>query len=176
MGDAAARGPALTRRQTIMGGTAAAAWLLSRAARDRAQAASGGEFATGFVFEDRSGSNCRHPGDPCIPGVMVSNGRDVVLTNQDGSWRLPVTSGDSVFVIKPPHWRTPPGPAGIPSFSYLHQPDGTPARLQLRHPGVAPSGPVPSTNDFPLRRQPEPQRFDVLLLADTQPADATELG
>ncbi|HEU4497708.1 MAG TPA: hypothetical protein VFR60_00080, partial [Sphingomicrobium sp.] len=177
MGDIAAGGHALTRRQTILGGTAAAAaCLLSRAAGDRAQAASGCEFATGFVFEDRSGTACRHPGDPGIPGVMVSNGRDVVLTNQDGSWGLPVRSGDALFVIKPPHWTTPLGPGGIPSFSYLHQPDGTPARLQLRYPGVAPTGPLPLAIDFPLRRQREPRRFEALLLADTQPADATELG
>ena len=176
MGEAAARGNALTRRQAIAGGTATAAWLLSGAASDRARAATGSVVARGFVFEDRSGSKCRQPNDPGIPGVMVSNGRDIVLTEQDGGWRLPVASGDSLFVIKPPHWATPLGPGGIPRFSYLHQPDGTPAPLQLRHAGVAPTGPLPFTVDFPLRRQREPQRFDALLLADTQPANATELG
>jgi hypothetical protein len=176
MGNAAARPNALTRRQTIVGGTAAAAWLLAPAPRNYAEAASGSGIATGFVFEDRSGTGCRKAGDPGVPGVMVSNGRDVVLTGQDGSWRLPVASGDSLFVIKPPHWATPLGPGGIPKFSYLHQPAGTPRGLQLRYPGVAPTGPLPSTIDFPLQRQPEPRRFEALLLADTQPANATELG
>ena len=50
MGEAAARGNALTRRQAIAGGTATAAWLLSGAARDRARAATGSVVARGFVF------------------------------------------------------------------------------------------------------------------------------
>ena len=63
--------------------------------------------ASGVVFHDRSGSGLRRTGDPGVGGVMVSNGRDVVLTDADGRWRLPVSDGDSVFVIKPPHWSVP---------------------------------------------------------------------
>ena len=124
MGEAAARGNALTRRQAIAGGTATAAWLLSGAARDRARAATGSVVARGFVFDDRSGSKCRQPHDPGIPGVMVSNGRDIVLTEQDRGWRLPVASGDSLFVVKPPHWATPLGPGGIPHCRPASAPPG----------------------------------------------------
>ena len=62
---------------------------------------------SGTVFHDRGGSGRRRWGDPGIPGVMVSNGRDVVVTDGDGRWRLNVVETDSVFVIKPPHWTTP---------------------------------------------------------------------
>jgi len=38
---------------------------------------------------------------------MVSNGLDVVKTDADGRWSLPVRDGDSVFVIKPAGWALP---------------------------------------------------------------------
>ena len=41
--------------------------------------------AAGTVFHDRRGTGTRMPGDPGIAGVMVSNGRDVVLTDFGGA-------------------------------------------------------------------------------------------
>src|SRR5437762_13131564 len=79
---------------------------------------------------------------------MVSNGRDVVLTDADGRWRLPVADGDSVFVIKPPYWTTPVGIGGVPLFSYLHRPQGSPRDISYRHAGVAPTGALPAGIDF----------------------------
>jgi hypothetical protein len=160
-----------TRRQLIAAGGASA--LALTAGMGSAQRPA---LASGLVFEDRSGTGRRHPNDPGIAGVMVSNGRDVTLTDADGRWRLPVAEGDSLFVIKPAHWTTPCGPGGIPRFSHLHQPAGTPADADCPPAGVATAGPLPVSIDFPLRRQTESLRFEALLLADTQPADDTELG
>ena len=81
------------------------------------------------------------------------------MTEADGRWQLPITPGDSVFVIKPPHWITPPGTHGLPRFSYLHQPHGSP--LSRRHAGVAPTGALPSSIDFgltPRRKHPHLMR------------------
>ncbi len=105
---------------------------------------------------------------------MVSNGCEIVATDAEGRWALPVASGDSIFVIKPPHWSTG-RPQGIPRFSYLHQPAGTPISQALASPAVSPTGPLPRSIDFPLYRRPEPARFDALLFADTQAATASEL-
>ena len=132
--------------------------------------------AAGTVFEDRSGTGRRGPGDRGIVGVMVSNGRDVVRTDAEGRWRLPVSDGDSVFVIKPPHWSTPTGAGAAPQFSYLHQPDGSPRDVRYFHAGVAATGALPRSIDLPLRRQDESRTFQALLLADTQPGHDTELG
>ncbi|PSJ19622.1 Cna protein B-type domain containing protein, partial [Halomonas sp. ND22Bw] len=54
--------------------------------------------------------------------------------------------------------------------SYVHRPGGTPAGLGLRYPGLAPTGPLPESLDFPLQRVDEPVAFDVLLFTDPQPA------
>jgi hypothetical protein len=84
--------------------------------------------------------------------------------------------GDSLFVIKPPHWMTPVGQGGVPQFSHLHQPLGSPEGAGYRHAGVAPTGPLPASIDIPLRRRQESAQFEAFLLADTQPADGQELA
>ena len=157
-----------TRREILAAGGASALSLgtgLGMSGRPKA--------VTGVVFEDRSGEGLRRPGDRGISDVMVSNGRDVVLSDADGRWQLPVAEGDSVFVIKPPHWSTPMDGA-LPRFSYLHQPRGTPGE-GFRYPVLAPTQPLPQSIDFPLRQQREPAQFEALLLADSQPQNGAEL-
>ena len=113
----------------------------------------------GTVFEDQRGDAHRRDGDRGVPGVLVSNGCDIVATDPDGRWVLDVAPGQHVFVIKPPHWSSPATHGNIPSFSYLHQ---------------SPTGPIEI--DFPLRSMPEPTEFDVALVADTQPSNLIEVG
>ena len=130
--------------------------------------------ASGTVFEATSADGQRRQGDQGLANVLVSNGRDVVKTDADGRWRLPIAHGDSVFVVKPPHWSTPLGPHGLPRFSYLHQPLGSPT--SHRYAGVTATGPLPESIDFALTRQPESGRFQAVLLSDTQPENAAELA
>ena len=126
--------------------------------------------ARGLVFEDT-------PARPGLPGIMVSNGRDVVKTGADGRFEIAARPGDTVFVIKPSGYMTPVDPTTqLPRFSYLHVPDGTPAALQLRFAGIPPTGPLPESIDFPLRRQEEPSKFDAILFTDTQPESLAEVG
>ena len=134
------------------------------------------EVGSGCVFEDLDGTGRRGRTSRGIAGVMVSNGRDVVRTDADGRWQLPIVDGDSVFVIKPAHWATPLAPGGVPQFSYLHQPRGSPKDIAWRHAGVAETGPLPASIDFPLVSQIESSRFEVLLFADTQPENGLELS
>jgi hypothetical protein len=132
--------------------------------------------ATGVVFEDRSGTGRRQPGDPGIAGVLVSNGRDVVKTDRDGRYALPVADETIIFVIKPTGYAVRlEGGVMLPRFYYIHQPEGTPAHLGLRYRGIAPSGPLPSSIDFALRKVDEPSRFDVLLLTDPHAGCPAEL-
>ena len=180
MGDMAAPPPRPTRRDVIMGAAAAVAVSAGESPagplRGETPLATDRAPARGVVFEDRSRSGVHRQGDRGIAGVMVSNGRDVVLTGGDGSWCLPVSSGDSVFVVEPSGWSCAAAPGRRSPFHYLHQPDGTPRHIGLRHAGVAPTGPLPESIDFGLVRVEEPSRFQVVLVADTQPGDARELG
>src|SRR5262245_28112800 len=132
--------------------------------------------ARGVVYEDTRGTGPRRPGDRGIPGVMVSNGCDVALTDQDGGWSLPVGKGDSVFVVKPPQWTTRISSAGVPEFSHLYDPDGSPRSLGSRFPLVEPTGSLPDSIDFPLQRRAEAPDFEALLVTDTQPESLAELS
>ena len=171
MPDDGARRAGPTRRELIAAGGASALALSAGMGLSELPT-----VASGVVFDDRNGSGRRRPGDPGIANVMVSNGRDVVLTDADGRWRLALADGDSVFLVKPPHWNTPLRGGGLPHFSYLHQPRGTPPDVDYRHAVLDPTGPLPASIDFPLQRQPEAPQFEALLLADTQPENGAELA
>ena len=129
--------------------------------------------AAGHVFHDRRGSGRRMPSDPGLSGVMVSNGRDVVLTDSEGRWRLPAAHLDSIFVIKPSGWTTPTGPGGVPRICALQPLHASAASPDAA--GAAASR-LPLTIDFALTRQDESAQFEAVMMADTQPANATELG
>jgi len=133
-------------------------------------------MVTGVVFEDLSGAGSRRPGDPGIAGVLVSNGRDVVRTDGEGRYRLPVDDETIVFVIKPTGYSVPIDPNGsLPRFYYIHQPHGTPAQLGLRERGIDPTGELPDSIDFALRKADEPGRFDVILFTDTHAESAAAI-
>lgn len=123
------------------------------------------QIATGVVYNDANGNGLRDPGEKGIPNVRVSNQRDVTVTGSDGRYVLPVTDDTIVFVVKPRNWSTPVDANMIPRFYYIHKPAGSPKQ---KHPGVAPTGPLPSSVDFPLRRSKEPNRFKAAFFGDTQ--------
>ena len=158
-----------SRRELMVGGGATALALAGGTGFARRP-----NVASGTVFEDRSGTGKRQPTDRGIAGVLVSNGRDVTVTDADGRWRLSVADGDSLFVIKPSHWATPVRACGVPHFSYEHAPQGSPP--DHRYPGIDPTGELPTSVDFALVRREESARFDAILLSDTQPENDVELG
>ncbi len=157
----------LTRRSTMAG--AAALGLV--AGRAGAQEPSEATEATGIVSaRDAAG------GDPVpLPGVLVSNGREIARTDERGRYRLPMPGDGAVFVIKPPGYALPRDADNVPRHSYIHQPGGTPAELGLRYRGLAPTGPLPASIDFTLTRADEPDDFDVVLFTDPQPESRFEL-
>jgi 3',5'-cyclic AMP phosphodiesterase CpdA len=156
----------LTRRQAMAG----AAVLLAATRARAAEAPPAPDMAQGKVYD------AADPARRGIAGVMVSNGEAVTLTDDEGRWGLPVADGDSVFVIKPPGWMPPVEAAtALPRFAYVHAPNGTPAELGLRYHGLAPTGPLPPSIDFPLHRQEEQAAFRAVLLNDPQPESLAEL-
>lgn len=112
--------------------------------------------AQGVVFLAEQDPDARRRG---LGGVMVSNGRDVALTRPDGSWQLSVQPGDSIFVIKPPHFKAPLARGCIPQIAY------SPASGEG----------LPTSIDFALVPETEASNFQALLLTDTQPDSDEEL-
>jgi hypothetical protein len=132
------------------------------------------ETATGMVYDE--GSAPRRG----VPGVLVSNGRELVGTDAAGAYRIGVRDGDVLFVVKPSQWMTPLSAFNLPKFYYVHRPTGSPQYRATDVPGAdrldpiwfykgaAPTGPLPASVDFPLRRSAEPDEFKVVVFGDTQ--------
>ncbi len=131
---------------------------------------------SGTVYEDRSGAPRRQASDPGIAGVLVSNGRDVVKTDAAGRYTLPVEDESIIFVIKPAGYAVPVDDEMLPRFYYIHQPAGSPQSLNLRYRGIDPTGPLPDSVDFALKKSDEPQKFDVIVFTDPQPESEVEVN
>lgn len=129
-------------------------------------------MARGTVFEDRNANGQFDEGDQPLPEIRVSNGREIVLTNEDGQYELPISDDAHIFVIKPRGYRTPVDDKQLPLFYYLHKPNGSP---ETRFAGVKPTGPLPESIDFPLMAQDEPHRFRAIMFGDPQPRDQKEV-
>jgi len=126
----------------------------------------------GVVFEDRDRDGVRDPEEPGLSGVAVSNGREVVRSDADGRYRLPLPEPGIVFVAKPTGHMTPVDERGLPRSYRVHAPDGS--GTALAHGGHPPTPPLPESLDFGLLPLPEDRPgapFRVLVFGDTQPFD-----
>ena len=129
-------------------------------------------MARGVVFNDLDQDGKFGPRDSAFVGIKVSNGIDIVKTDENGRYELSLPDGGSVFVIKPNGFRTALDKNNLPKFFYLHKPSGSP---KLKFPGSQPTGPLPQSIDFPLYKQNEPMAFKILLFGDPQPRNNTEV-
>lgn len=129
--------------------------------------------ARGVVYVDANGNGSRDAEENGLAGVGVSNGQDIVTTDAQGCFELPVDDDTIIFVIKPRDFMTPVDENMLPKFYYIHKPAGSPA--QFKFAGVAPTGPLPDSIDFPLIPRPEPNKFRALMFGDTQPRNVDEV-
>ena len=131
------------------------------------------DTAKGRVFVDENRNGQLDSGEPGIAGVRVSNGVAVVTTDEEGRYRLPVDDDAIIFITKPRGYATPVNRHMLPRFYYIHQPEGSPEGM--RYAGIEPTGALPDEINFPLVERPEPNRFEAILFADTQPQTDREL-
>ena len=130
------------------------------------------QAARGIVFHDANANHVFDDGEKGLPEVRVSNGRDIVTTDAEGRYELVVDNDTILFVIKPRGWQAPLNELKLPQFYYIHKPHGSP---ELKYKGVAPTGPLPDSVDFPLYRQQEPDQFRAILFGDPQPRNQKEI-
>jgi len=163
-----------SRRDVVKFGTAAA---ISAAVLpvSSVRAAVNSGTVSGTVYESRSGGARREAADAGIAGVLVSNGYEVVKTDAAGRYTLPVDDESVIFVIKPTGYAVPVDEQMLPRFYYIHQPAGSPQSLNLRFRGIDPTGPLPDSIDFALKKVDEPQKFDVIVFTDPQPESQVEV-
>jgi len=132
------------------------------------------EMARGIVYNDFDKSGTLTDGEPGLADIMVSNGRQIVKTDATGAYQLEVDDDDFVFIIKPRNWQAARDATGRSAFWYRHCPVGAPANTKF--PGVAPTGPLPASIDFPLWQRVEPSVVRILLFGDPQPATIEQVN
>lgn len=132
------------------------------------------QFVTGFVYEDSNQNGKKERREKGIAGVAVSNGQEVVLTDDSGKYELPISDDQVIFVIKPSAYKLPVDENNLPRFFYIHKPAGSPATNKF--PGVAPTGDLPKSVDFGLLPGDEKNKFTALIFGDPQPYSEEQLG
>lgn len=136
------------------------------------------DIAKGVVYNDLNRNLVRDFNEHGIKGVSVSNGLDVVQTDEQGRYRLPVDDETVIFITKPRGFQVPVNDVQLPQFYYIHYPNGTPPVADFLFPVIEPTGSLPESVDFALFSdepknqvsdyEPSESRFHALAFADPQ--------
>ena len=126
----------------------------------------------GVIFKDNNSDALFDAGDTRMGNVRVSNGREIVRTDERGRYELPVDDDTTIFVIKPRGMRAKLNKYNNPQFYYTHKPKGSP---KSKYPGVAPTGDLPKSVNIALYDHPEPDQFKAILFGDPQPRNQREV-
>ncbi|MCG8701349.1 MAG: calcineurin-like phosphoesterase family protein, partial [Bacteroidales bacterium] len=129
--------------------------------------------ARGVVFNDTNENLAMDASEKGIAGVAVSNGTNLVQTNEKGEYEIPVSDDAVIFVIKPKNWMTPVNEVNLPQFYYLHKPNGYPAHFSYK--GVEPTGELPEQINFPLYKDDGSNEFKIVVFGDPQPYNIQQI-
>ena len=130
---------------------------------------------TGRVFDDANRNSTLDDGEEPIAGVPVSNGVDVVTTDEEGRYELPSGDNLTLSVTQPAGWQVPVDADNFAQFSYNHLPEGS---TDLTFGGLEPTGDVPAAVNFPMAKSEATAAKDQScpVAADTQTYDKEEVG
>ncbi len=127
---------------------------------------------TGLVYEDLNKNGIKDPDEKGVPGVPVSNGSEVELTNSSGEYKIGLNEDNIAFVIKPSGYIFHCNENNQPEFYYVHKMNGSP---ELKYGGIPATGDIPQSVDFPLIPKPFTENFRILVFGDPQPYTLEEM-
>ena len=130
-------------------------------------------IAKGAVYHDINWNMTMDNNEPGIPNVYVSNGVEIVKTDKNGKYSIPVSEDAIIFVIKPRDWMTPLNELNLPQFYYIHKPYGSPNNFTFK--GVDATGPLPKNINFPLYAERGNSDFKMIVFGDPQPYNLEEV-
>lgn len=130
------------------------------------------ETVSGYVFEDLNKNNRKDRKETGVSQVAVTNGLEVVLTDEDGKYQLDITDDQIISVIKPTGYSVGRNENNLPEFFYIHKPQGSP---NSKFKGVEPTGRLPRSVDFALFPSEEDENFTALVFGDPQPYTQKEV-
>src|SRR5688572_1793833 len=125
----------------------------------------------GLVYADANGNGRQDPGEAALPGMRVSDGVEIVVTDAQGRYRLAEAEGRSTFVIKPAGYDVPRRSDGLPDYWHNVQERPGPA---LKYGGIPAR--FPACHDFGLVPRPPRGQLRVWVFADPQTKSTTDVG
>lgn len=127
---------------------------------------------SGIIFIDQNSNGKLDRNEKGLENVSVSNGREVVATDNKGKYTLPISNDNIIFVIKPSGYTFPLDQHNLPQYYYIHKPQGSP---ELKYAGTAPTGKIPKQLNFPLLKSDEENEFSAFVFGDPQAYTLEEL-
>lgn len=131
------------------------------------------KIVSGYVFEDTNKNGKKERREKGMPKVAVTNGEQVVLTDNSGKYELPLGGDNIISVIKPSGYNVDKNEDNLPQFFYIYKPKGSP---EAKFKGVAPTGKLPKSVDFGLFSSEENEEFTALIFGDPQPYTLEEVA
>ncbi len=123
------------------------------------------QIVKGSVFDDKNNNGKKDKKEKGIANIAVSNGVEVVLTDSEGKYSLPVDDDNIIFVIKPAGYKIEVDEYNFPKSYYIHKTKGSPLS---KYKGVDPTGELPESIDFALIKYDEPETFSSFIFGDSQ--------
>ena len=87
------------------------------------------EIAVGRAFIDANQNGLLDSGEIGLPNVHISDGTQVVLTNERERYEIAIDPETLLFITKPKDHATPVNAHMLLQFYYIHQPNGSPEGL-----------------------------------------------
>lgn len=130
------------------------------------------QIAEGYVYNDENANGRKDKKEKGIANVSVSNGIDVVLTDQNGKYTLEVGDDDIIFVIKPAGYKFTLDEYNFPKSYYIHKPGGSPTSF---YPASPATGDLPKSVDFGIIKYEESDSFSSFIFGDSQAYSEQEI-
>jgi hypothetical protein len=128
----------------------------------------------GYVFIDSNNNSIMDPDEKGVNGVMVSNQRDVILTDENGHFFLKLIEGNYIFVTKPEAYQFRLDMFNNPEFYFLYKTKDT--KQELRYSSPKQINKIPEFLYFPVYKNTGEEDHSCLLIGDPQMKDDRRLG
>ncbi|PLX22783.1 MAG: hypothetical protein C0597_01955 [Marinilabiliales bacterium] len=120
----------------------------------------------GYVFIDSNGNSKMDADEKGLNGVMISNQKEVVLTDENGHFKIKPIEGNFIFVTKPEAYQFNLDKYNNPEFYFLYQTKQI--KEDLKYPISEPLEIVPQVLYFPVYENPGEDQHSCLLMGDPQ--------
>jgi len=127
----------------------------------------------GYVFIDSNNNSIMDPDEKGLNGVMVSNQKDVVITDEKGHFLVKLIEGNYIFVTKPEAYQFKLDMFNNPEFYFLYKTKET--KQKLRYSGPKPINEIPQILYFPVYKNSGEDEHTCLLVGDPQMKDDRRL-